>query len=493
MAAAVGLAAGIFTFTVFVGATGSAAAALAAAVAGAVAAALALVRLFPVDERAASPGLKIVSAAAAFLALAQLGRVAVFMVDPAQAGYASLPSSAWETRHSCLTAYFVAAEAAGRGGDVYDAALYTAPDDDPARIRKARMMGRFGIDVYEYPPPFLVLPRAVRLLTADFFRTRPLWFGLNGAVVLLGMLVVARQLGPEAGTRAMLFAPLVWAGLPMTSVLQKGNVQALVVAAAMIGMALFARRRFAAGGALLAYATVSKLFPGMLVAYLLFRRQWRALAWTTAMAAACALVALADLGWQPYVGFLGHLPGLLSGEAFPAFRNPAAMAINYSIPGLVFKAGLFGVPGMGFGASKVVGWIFTVVVLWAVVRAARRPPSETEAPLVWLALLVLATLRSPFLPQAYAALPPLWLLTLLAATRRPTTSTVAAAVGGWLVFNVFWPLDWPVDPRVLAAANAVPQALTVAVAVLALRRRAESVASDRDGVPVFAPAAVARA
>ena len=485
VALAVGIAAGIFASVGFAGLVAVPAALAVGLAAGAATTwAIRARRLLPLDEAAASRGLKVLSAGAAAVALVQMARLGVFMVDPSQVAYSTVPSSTWETRHSCLSAYFVAGEAAAAGGDVYDEGLYSAPGDDKTAVRKPRMMGRFGIDVFEYPPPFLLVPRALRLVTTDFFRTRPIWFGLNGAVVLLAMLVVARRLGPQAGTRAVLLIPLVWAGLPMASMMQKGNIQATVVALAMLAMALLERRRIAAGAALLACAIASKLYPGLLVVHLLARRQWRALAFTAAFGIALALVTLADLGWRPYAGFADHLPLLLSGEAFPAFRNPRAMAINYGVPGLAFKAKIFGVPGMGFGVAKVLGWIFTVVILWATVKAARRSASEVEKPLVWLAILVLATLRSPFLPQAYAALPPLWLLTLLAATYTPAPRRIALLAGGVLAFNLYWPLDWPLDTRVLAAVNTVPQALTVGIAVLALRRRAEAAALDGDRAPV---------
>jgi hypothetical protein len=364
---------------------------------------------------------------------------------------------------------------------VFDSSLYTQPGDTGVGVRKPLTLGPFGIDVYEYPPPFLLLPRACMLLAPDFMRLRTLWFGLTVGVVLLAMVVVASSLGPAAGTRALLLSPLVWAALPTLSFLQKGNVQGLVVALSMLAMVLFERRRFAAGGALLAYATVSKLFPGLLVVYLLARRQWRALAWTVGASVLLALVALIDVGWQQYAGFASHLPGLLGGEAFPAFRNSAAKAINYSVPGLVFKAELYGVPGTGFLASKIVGWIWTMVILWLTVRIARRTLRDGEKPLVWIAVLILATLRSPFLPQAYAAFPPLWLLTLLAATYAPAAKTIGLTVLAWVCFNAFWPLDWPVDPRLLAALTGLPQALTVLITLLALQRGVEPATEARDG------------
>ena len=176
---------------------------------------------------------------------------------------------------------------------------------------------------------------------------------------------------------------------------------------------------------------------------------------------------LVDLGWATYESFLPHLPGLLGGEAFPAFRNPAARAINFSVPGLVFKVGLFGVPGMSFGASKIVGWIYTAVAIWAIVIVARRTLRDDEKPVVWLAILILATLRSPFLPQAYRVFPPLWLLTLLVAAKAPTAKTLSLVLLAWVGLNIFWPMDWPMEPRVRAILNGLPQTATIVLAILA--------------------------
>jgi len=466
-----GIAAGIFGLTAAAGLTGSrwAAILIAAVVAGLVGLLVYRRPIVPLDEAACSPGLKAVSGLATIGALVQIARLAVFMVDPSQVGYSAVPTSQWEVQHSCLSAYFVSAQALSSAPNIYDDSLYSMPDDDPAGPRKARMIGPFKIDVFEYPPPFLLLPRTLAPLTPDFMSLRRLWFGLNGGVVLLALLVMARFLGPAAGTRALLLSPLVWLALPTLSVLQKGNVQTMVIAAAMLAMALFERKRFAAGGVLLAFATVSKLYPGMLVVYLLARRQWRAMAWTAAMAVAFTVLTFVEFGWAPYAAFLDHLPGLLGGEAFPAFRNPAAIAINFSIPGLVFKLKLFGVPGMSFGAAKILGWIYTLVAVGVTVYAGLKTLRDEERPLVWLAILILATLRSPFLPQAYAAFPPLWLLTLLAANAAATTKTLLWVLLAWAGLNLYWPIDWVVDPRLLAAANAVPQALTIVLAALVFR------------------------
>ncbi len=473
IAVALGLAAGISAFAIAMGLLGSLGMAF---VAGILVAALAAWGAWirppvPLVPDAEPRRLLILSATATVVTLVQLAVLTVFMVAPEQAAYSTVPGSAWERRHSCLSAYFVAGEAVGRGGDAYDEALYTAAGDTGVGMRKARMLGPFGIDVYEYPPPFLLVPRALRLLTTDFSRTRALWFGLNVAVILLAMLAVARRMGPAFAPRAILLLPMALVGMSMLNTLQKGNIQPAVIAIAMTAMAWFERRRWAAGAVLLAYSILAKLYPGMLGVYLLARRQWRAAAWTAAMGVVLLAASVADIGTAPFASFLHFLPGVLSGEAFPAFRNPGAIAINLSIPGLAFKAGLFGVPGMGFGAAKVLGWLYTAVILFVTVRVGQRTQADAEKPLAWLAILILATLRSPFLPQTYGVVPALWLLTLLAATYAPTGKTLALVVVTAVALNLHWPLDWPMDPRLRAVLYTIPQAITIGIAVLALRRR----------------------
>lgn len=484
IAAALAAASGIFGFTIAAGLSGSwPAAAVGATLAAVVIGAWFYRRPFIQLDPAPWPrSLVVISAIATIGALALYARMAVFMVHPEMPAYALIPNSEWEASHSCATAYFVAARAASTSPDVYADSLYTARDDDPGKPRKPLWMGPFRIDVFEYPPPFLLLPRALRLLAPEFMPFRTLWFGITGAFVLAAMIAIAGMLSPVVGTRALLLLPLAWLALPMASGLQKGNVHGVVIAASMLAMALFDRRRRAAGGVLLAFATVSKLYPGMLVLYLVTRREWRPVAWTAAFGALFVLAAAIDLGPGMFAVFAHHVPGLLSGEAFPAFRNPSAAAVNFSIPGLIFKLKLFGVAGMGFEAAKLVGWAWTLVVVAATVMLALRARRPEEKPLVWLTILILATLRSPFLPQGYAAIPALWLLTLVAARFAPSIATLALVVVGWAVLGIMIPTDWGVDPRWLTLIIALPQAATILLAVWIAKRSLRADAGDGEAV-----------
>jgi hypothetical protein len=256
---------------------------------------------------------------------------------------------------------------------------------------------------------------------------------------------------------------------------QIGNVQLAFIALPLLGMLALERGRFATGGLLLGFAAVSKLFPALLIVYLLLRREWRAAAWTIGACAALGLIALADMGWTPFAAFLDHLPKLLSGEAFagPLLANPDAAAINQSIPGIVFKLRYLGGPLWSFGAARLVGWAYTAVVLGAVWWFARHPLEPGRAPLVWLGILILASMRSPFLPQ-YGLFPSIWLATLAMGVwwARPAARALCVALWAALAVSIAQGAASPPVNSVLTFGQTLAAfALVAATARLAIPAR----------------------
>ena len=370
----------------------------------------------PVSRRLFMPG--------AILLLVQVLALTAFIINPNLGVWSATPWRAWSSIHSCVSSYWVAARMVTSAPNLYEESVYR-PRPVPDMPRKPNL-GPFLVDVYEYPPTFLPLPRLMAAATPDFWQFRRLWFALSLAGVALCLVAIARRFDTALGTQAVWLTPLVLVSPGIVGTLQAGNVQLLFVGAAVAAMLLFERQRHAVGGAILAYSIVSKLFPGVLLFYLLLRRDWRAVGWTAAWSVALAALTLADVGAAPFAAFLEHLPKLLSGEAFPAFRNAPAIAVNESIPGLVFKVGLLGGPSLGFGAMRILGWVYTLVVVGVTAWLALRPARRGREPLVWIVILVLATMRSPFLPM-YATFPSLWLTTLIAAL-------------GWQQRRVHWPV-----------------------------------------------------
>ncbi len=385
----------------------------------------------------------------ALLALLQVGRLSAFMDDPDRIWGSVVPDPV-AADHACLSAYLVAADLSRRGTrNLYDERYYPAFAGDAARLLAPgdiRNLKKWMDDPYEYPPPFLLFPRAALLVTDDFLAIRAGWFVLQA----LGLVVVgawlARWIGGRDGELAFLLLPLLLASLPTILGLQFGQFHVATLLLSVAAMICFEERRPAAGGALLAVATVSKLFPAFLLVYLLARRRWREVAWTLGACVVFSLVGLAVLGWTPFEAFLGYqLPRIHTGEAFAFYEHEAlVVSRNLGIPGLVTKLHWFGVPGMTHGVGATLGWLFTFLLFWLAWAAGRRAEGRVAEARVWLALLTLGALRSPLAPP-YVTISTLWLLTVLSGELRGRTSWVVGFVVAWLLIMGVPPLTGPTE------------------------------------------------
>ncbi len=411
--AAVAAAAGVVGFTASAGIRDDMAIATVVAILAAAGAAIVLARrpAFAAVVATAPPIARMLFVAGSLAVGAQLAWLAPFIIDVNRSTWTSSPLGPIASTHSCSSAYWLASGAVDRTPDIYDEVLYSLPQTDTTKPRTARKLGPLNVDNYEYPPTFLIVPRLLGLVTPDFWGFRRLWFALNFGFVVVVAVLVARRLDERLGTPAVWLTPFVIAAPSIIGTFQAGNVQMAMIALTALALYCFDRRAYAIGGALLAFAIAGKLYPGVFVLYLLLRRDWRAIAWTAAFGVALLGVSLPDVGWAPYRAFLHEMPGLMSGEAFSAFRNPSSMAANGSVPGLGFKLKLWGVPYMGYDAMRIVGWVYTIVIVAATVWLVKRVRPEGREPVLWLAILVLATMRSPFM-ATYAFFPVTWMATL---------------------------------------------------------------------------------
>jgi hypothetical protein len=374
---------------------------------------------------------------AALFALLQLGRLSAFMAEPERTWGSVVPDKE-VAGHACLSAYVVAADLSRRGtANLYDARFYPAFAGDAAKLlapADVRNLAKWMEDPFEYPPPFLLFPRAALLLTDDFLTIRTGWFVLQALGLVVVAAWLARRIGGRDGQLALLLLPVLLASLPTMLGLQFGQFHIATLLLSIAAMICFEERRPAIGGGLLAVAIVSKLSPAFLLVYLLARRRWREVAWTLGAGAVFSLGALAFLGWAPFEAFLSYqLPRIQSGEAFSFYEDTELfVSRNLGIPGLVTKLHFLGVPGMTHALGAVLGWIFTLLVLWLAWSAGRRAEDRVGQARIWLALLTLGAFRSPLAPP-YVTLSTLWLLTLLAGEIRGRTSWVVGFVVAWVV------------------------------------------------------------
>lgn len=370
----------------------------------------------------------------AVVAIANTARLGVFMGDSQQVWASMFPPIAESAEHECLSAYVRAGELAASGtANVYDPAHY-----EGATSTIEGLTPRLS-DPYEYPPPFLVLPRAAIAATDSYPIVRAAWFGLQVVALVVGFVLLALWVGGRAGRRALWLFPALALSFPTIANWQFGQFQLAVIVCAIGGALGIARGRYPLGGALLGFAAATKLFPGLLVVYFAARRDLRAIAWIAAGALVWLAVGWLAVGAGPIEDFLGyHLPRLASGEAFAQTEgNPD----NFSLYGLFYKLDALGVPSMTRDVGAALGWAWTAVAVALAVVAGRRAVTADrgQQAILWLAVLALAGLRSPFAPT-YTAVVQLWLLVMLAGRGASSALRTAIVVTGFIVFQGFPPV-----------------------------------------------------
>lgn len=358
----------------------------------------------------------------ALTAVVKTAQLSVFMGDSTRMDRQALPGEKFLETHSCLTAYVHADELSRKRVDN----LYAEPfwlgshglPSPPAGVENPYRP--FVLDYYAYPPPFLLAMTPLAVFAGDYAAQRALWFACNALLLAVGLWTVARWLDGPNTHRVLLLTPSFFGSLPILVTLQVGNFQIAVVVISVLAMVAFDRNRPQLGGALLAFAILSKLSPGVLGIVLLAQRRFRSAAWTAGFGVLFLALSVLTIGVNPMTSFLTYtLPRLGSGEAL-AFLDDTAFSIitNMAPFGLPFKLQLMGLSvGDPWVLARRIGRAYSVLLALLAFVAARRSGARHGQALIWMSLLVLAALQSPFAP-GYVTMGLLWAITLLAASVR---------------------------------------------------------------------------
>lgn len=321
-------------------------------------------------------------------------------------------------------------------------------------------------------PPFLLALLPLSALEGDFAAQRALWFGLNGLLLAAALWIVARWIGGPNAHRVLLLAPIFFGSIPVLATLQVGNFQIAVVMLAVLAMVAIQRDRPATGGALLAFAILAKISPGVLGIVLLAQRRWRAVAWTAGFGALYFALSLLLIGTDPTISFLTYtLPRISSGETFAFLDDrPFSILTNMAPFGLPFKLQLMGLDvGDPWVLGRRLGHAYTVVLVVLACLAVRRPGDRRSQALTWMSLLVLASLQSPFAP-GYTAIGLLWAINLLSVEVQRFRGGVGLALL-WLALTLPPP---GTNLSVYIAHSMMQSALTMGAAIWLVVRAARS-------------------
>jgi hypothetical protein len=388
----------------------------------------------PWSRAARHPLAGFVWAVAFALTVIQVGRLSVYMNDVERPQFSVDPGDPFRVEHCCLTAYAESARMAAEGRpDVYDGNLYR-PGGTPRRI------GPLTVDMYHYPPPFLLLPGAVRLVATDFFEFRRVWFAMQALVLVAGVLLLARWIGAETGRNVALAAALLGAYPQTAWALQMGNFQITAIPVAVLGLAWATARPFP-GAAMLAWATGAKMFPAMLVVHVVAMRRWKLVAWIAGAGLAIAALTAAVYGPDLFVQFIrDEMPQLADGSAFPMTEKLRSIPVNFSVYGLAKKLSLLGVDTFDVPTAKRFAQLYALLLAglaaWAgfAIRALAPPPAgpgRLRLAAMWLGIVNLASFAGPFVGGGYGIVGSAWLLSLLVAG-----GTTPARRWGWLAVAI---------------------------------------------------------
>ena len=240
-------------------------------------------------------------------------------------------------------------------------------------------------------PAFLMLFWPWTLLPEELGRAA--WIGLEILAVAGTLVAVYRGLGRPTPAEALVAASLVVLFPPLRDSFQEGQVGVFMGLAMALTLLAHQRGRPGLGGAALGAAIAVKLTPVLLLAYFVYRRDWRlclTAAVTTTVLSAVTLV----WGWASY------WPTFVS--AVVGSSNGTANVLNQSLNGVLLRAlhpDLNGLPiaslGVGFRTVWVVGQLLVLGVLAAFVTRGGSKTPERE----WIevsCLLLLLPLVSPF-------------------------------------------------------------------------------------------------
>jgi len=269
-----------------------------------------------------------------------------------------------------------------------------------------------GQEGFLYPPPLaaLVTPFAA-VFPTDPIPALWIWSGLAAIVLVATVVALARSehLGGRLpivdGGWAWLLVAAAFALPPVIDELVNGNVHLFL--AGLFALAWLGLRRHdatgdRAAGIALGVATVIKLFPGLLLVWLVLRGRWRPVGWSIVGILVLSLVTLPITGIQPWLDY----PTVLANMAAP-------IDVSASLSPTVWLA-----PVIGFGTARLV---VLAIVLVALAWVARRADERTG----FAAAVVLALLATPALWTHYLSILVVPLLLALGAGVAPALVALA--------------------------------------------------------------------
>src|SRR5271156_3974230 len=238
----------------------------------------------------------------------------------------------------------------------------------------ARSRGRFELGKINHatdPPTFVMcfVPLTLLAPRAGFY----VWTAINALAFLLALILLFRWTPGLGRDAALAIAALAILFPPVIDHLVWGQNKMLVLLMFVLMLRSMERGRDAAAGLILAFATLLRAFPLLLVGYLILMKRWRAVAYTMVGFAVGGLATVALVGMSRSFSFL-LAPGYLTEQWAQAL--PSNIALGPSVLRMFWY--FFGAPlGPALQwAARVTSLTAEIALLAFTVKATVARPSS---------------------------------------------------------------------------------------------------------------------
>ena len=217
--------------------------------------------------------------------------------------------------------YYISASAIHQGKPIYAQETHDSV---------SAAMGIQKASLVRYPPTLAILIQPL-LLVSPYVASLT-WFSVNVVLLLIGVGLLFWQSSLRDGRIrvALLLLPVSFTPVLMNFYL--GQVNILIFVLIVLTYLAFARRRSYSAGVLLALSTWIKIWPITLIAYFVWKREWKVVAGSLiGLLLIGALTLALDGSGQTTSFFTDQLPRLLDGT------ERGMDHLNQSIPGVFAK------------------------------------------------------------------------------------------------------------------------------------------------------------
>lgn len=324
----------------------------------------------------------------------------------------------------------------------YSSALAMRRGMNPYTTDLTPLAQSFGLELGKInhatdPPTFVMcfVPLTLLAPRAGFY----VWTAINAGAFLLALVLLFRWTPGLGRDPALALAALAILFPPVIDHLVFGQNKMLVLLMFVLMLRWMERGRDAAAGVILAFATLLRAFPLLLVGYLILMKRWRVVAYTMAGLAVGGLLTLALAGFGSTLSFV-LAPTYLTEQ----WREllPGNIALGPTVSRMFWY-----VFGVHLGAAldwtrKVASWGVELGLLALTVKATVARPSHDDPDgrlfILWIMTAILVSPTSWFYYLVLLAIP---MVRMSAATANERTSRRALWAGvacytlAWLYFT----------------------------------------------------------